>query len=377
MGVPPGEPLYARDRDGADLGDDPGRAQARRRRRAWLGGALALAAWPLAAETVRLGVYHTDLGRDGPGLLLRDIWKGDPQISALARVVAHADPDVLLLLDVDWDAGGAALGALAQLMDYPYSFAARPNSGWPSGLDLDGDGRLGGPGDAYGYGAFSGSGGMALLSRYPLPAAAEDFSRNLWRDLPGAVLPELDGPFPSAEAWEVMRLASVAHWSVPVTIGATELHLGLFHATTPVFDGPEDRNGLRNRDELRFWHSYAQTAPAPFVLMGDANLDPADGAGHRDAIQALLAHPRLTDPEPRRDGPAVQDPNQTGDPALDTVDWPEAEGPGDLRVSYILPDVSLTVTGAGVLWDGHGSLPRDIQTASRHRLVWVDLRLER
>ena len=74
---------------------------------------------------------------------------------------------------------------------YPHLFALRPNSGWPTGLDMDGDGRRGGPGDAQGYGAFSGQGGMALLSRFPIATeAARDWSALLWRDLPGALLPE-------------------------------------------------------------------------------------------------------------------------------------------------------------------------------------------
>ena len=66
-----------------------------------------------------------------------------------------------------------------------------------------------------------------------------------------------------------------------------------------------------------------------------------------------------------------------GDPALDTVDWPDHAGrPGNLRVDYVLPSKRLTVTGSGVLWPlPETSLGRDVMRASRHRLVWVDIAL--
>src|SRR3546814_15576309 len=49
--------------------------------------------------------------------------------------------------------------------DLPHRFTAPPNTGVPSGHDLDGDGRTMGPRDALGYGRFPGQYGMAILSR--------------------------------------------------------------------------------------------------------------------------------------------------------------------------------------------------------------------
>ncbi len=138
-------------------------------------------------------------------------------------------------------------------------------------------------------------------------------------------------PFPSPEAQTVQRLSSVAHWVVPVLIREERLNLMSFHASPPVFDGPEDRNGRRNHDELRFWQSYLDGGfgPAPkdrFVLAGVGNLDPVDGEGIKPAITGLLADPRLQDPRPMRpDGPLIDTPDQAGDPRLDTAAWP---GPG-------------------------------------------------
>jgi hypothetical protein len=152
-----------------------------------------------------------------------------------------------------------------------------------------------------------------------------------------------------------------------------------YSATPPVFDGPEDRNGLRNRDELQLWLQVldGQFGPVPqdFVIAGNANLDPADGDGLREAMTAFLVDPRLTDPLPRSPGgQAAADPDQTGDPALDTADWPD-NAPGNLRVDYVLPAAAWTVTGSGVFWPAPDDPDAALaDAAGPHRLVWVDLR---
>ena len=38
---------------------------------------------------------------------------------------------------------------------------------------------------------------------------------------------------------------------------AETVHFLVSHPTPPVFDGPEDRNGPRNYDEIRFWADYS------------------------------------------------------------------------------------------------------------------------
>jgi hypothetical protein len=159
------------------------------------------------------------------------------------------------------------------------------------------------------------------------------------------------------------------------------IDLLVWSATPPVFDGPEDRNGLRNRDELRLWTAVLDgtlgPAPGPhFVIAGNANLDPADGDGLRAAMAAFLADPRLTDPRPASAGGlAAADAGHAGDPALDTADW---TGPGNLRVSYVLPAAAWDVGASGVLWpspeDSAAPLSAgDLASAGPHRLVWVDI----
>ncbi|MPL60946.1 hypothetical protein SDC9_06511 [bioreactor metagenome] len=314
------------------------------------------------AESLRLATWDAGLSRRGPGLLLSDIDKGDPQVAAAVALIAGVRPDVLLLTGFDWDHDGMALAAFAAALKaaglaYPHRYAPRPNAGMQSGLDLDGNGRTGEPRDAQGYGRFTGQSGMALLSRLPLRTeAARDFSAFLWAALPGSLI---DGAGLAPEVRAVQRLSATGHWDVPVVLpSGRDLHLLAFAATPPLFDGPEDRNGRRNRDEAAFWLRYLDGAlpepppPAPFAILGDADLDPARGEGRRDALAALLSDPRLQDPQPagvRGTATAVY-----GAP---------------LRLDYILPSADLRVTGAAVVW------PDGPDEAARRALVWVDISL--
>ncbi len=268
------------------------------------------------------------------------------------------------------------------------------NAGEPSGRDLDGDGLPAGWGDGFGWGKFPGHGGMALLSRLPIDAgAARSFRLLPWSDLPGALLPEHpDGsPFPDAAARPLLRLSSRSHWDVPVTLpDGRRLHLLASNPTPPLFDGPEGFNRRRNHDEIRFWTDYldgaafrddagrtAALAEAPVLVLGNLNTDPLDGAGLRDGVAALLAHPRLQDPRPASGGAeAAADPGHAGPPELDTADWRDSPGPGNLRVDYVLPAAELSVAAAGVFWPPPGApLAEAAAAASAHRLVWVDLAL--
>lgn len=354
---------------------------------------------------MRIATFNVGLSRDGPGLLLRDLRRGDPQAALVAGIIAHVAPDVVVLQGVDFDHDSLALDALATLIAdaghaLPYRFARLPNSGIATGLDMDGNGRTGEPRDAQGYGRFAGQGGIAVLSALPIdPEASHDFSALLWRDLPGAIPPQIDGArFPGAAAFDQQRLSSVAHWDVALRLrDGTPFRLLTWHATPPVFDGPEDRNGRRNHDETAFWLRYLDGAlpfappDAPFVIAGDANADPNDGESRPEAIHALLGDPRLQDVHPTSPGAplaAMRDGGanlrHSGDAAQDTADWPDAEptDPGNLRVDYVLASAHWQVIDAGVFWpapdDPLAALLGDGGNgASRHRLVWVDVGLAR
>ena len=327
------------------------------------------------AETLRVASWNLEMARAGPGVLLRDILRGDAAATFAADRIAARAPDALLVMGLDWDHEGRTLTAFQALLAerghaMPHAHAPRPNRGLASGLDLDGNGRLGEPDDAQGWGRFLGENGMAILSRLPLEPV-RDLSPLLWRDLPGADLSAL-----APEALPAQRLSSTGHWDVALMLpDGRRLRLLAWHAGPPVFDGPEDRNGRRNADETRLWLRYlaGDLGPAPerpFVLMGDANLDPLDGDGRHEAMAELLASPAVQDPRPRA-APLSVEPSHRGDPALDTADWPDAPGPGNLRVDYVLPSADLTVRGAGLDRPG----PDAPEGASRHAMVWVDLGL--
>ena len=296
----------------------------------------------------------------------------DPQVEAVLAVLAALDADILLMTGIDYDMGSAAAGALAARAGYGHAMALRPNSGVATGLDLDGNGRLGEARDAMGYGRFAGQAGMAVLSRFALlPDQARDFSGLLWADLPGAMLPDDMTP----EVRAVQRLSTAGHWEVPVQLPGGVLRLLAWYATPPVFDGPEDRNGRRNHDEAAFWLRLIEGAlPTPppagnFVLLGQSNLDPSDGEGLPGAMVGLLTHPGLHDTAPRSASGRAE-PGHKGDPALDTALYDF----GGLRVEVVLPSAGLTVVASGVLWPpDNDPLAPVLAAASRHRPVWVDL----
>ena len=329
-----------------------------------LAAMLCLPGLPVQAEALRLATWDPGLSRKGPGLLLRDIGKGDRQVLAAAQVIAATAPDIILLTGFDWDLEGRALTAFQTVLAdqghaMPHSFAPQGNRGLRVGLDLDGNGRLGEARDAQGYGDFTGSAGLAILSRLPI-GPVTDYTPTLWRDMAGNSIPDGDHA-------DVQRLSSSSHWDVQVG----PLHLLAMAATPPAF---EPRNIARNRDEAAFWLDHLPDAP--FAIIGNLNVDPQDGDGDPSALRALLKVTQDSQPrgawQPPQDGPNA---GQKGDPALDTAEYDRA--PGNLRLDYILPAQGLTVTGSGVVWPAPDDPLADAaMTASHRRLVWLDLDLE-
>ena len=362
-----------------------------------------------ARSVIRVASFNTALSRSSSGQLRRELRGGrDPQARAIAAILQRVRPEVVLLLEVDRDAEalailerdylGVAQAAGGEPLRYRHRFVPSTNTGVPSGLDLDHDGRSDGPGDALGYGAFPGQYGMVVLSRYPIDVdGIRCFGDLRWRDVAGADLPD-DASTPAPHDWyspaalRRLPLSSKNHCVVPIEAGEERLHLLVSHPVPPVFDGPEDRNGLRNHDEIRLWAQLLDGAPglprvlpqgARFVLAGDLNADPHDGDSRGDPVgRWLLHHPRIAaTPVPsstgavaaaKRDGGANT--RHRGPAAQDTADFPDGDGaPGNLRIDYVLPSTTLTVVGSGVFWPAPGEDGAELVTASDHRLVWVDL----
>ncbi len=181
-----------------------------------------------------------------------------PQIKNIAAIIQQVQPDILLLNEFDYIENpqeGIELFiknylAVSQLggkpLNYPYFFYKTVNTGQPSGFDLNRDGKIDGPEDAWGFGNYPGQYGMVILSRFPLDEAnARTFQHFKWQDMPNRQIPKQA----NGQAWfdervmAKMPLSSKSHWDVPVMIGEQRLHLLASHPTPPVFDGPENRNG--------------------------------------------------------------------------------------------------------------------------------------
>lgn len=386
---------------------------------------LLSAAVPAGAQArpdpVRFATFNASLNRSFAGQLVGDLsTPANAQARAVAEIIQRTRPDILLINEFDYVESGVAaelfqdnylsVGQMgADPIDYPYSFVAPSNTGIPSGFDLNNNGVIGGPDDAFGFGFFPGQFGMAVFSRYPIDTdAVRTFQKFLWKDMPGALLPD-DPSTPEPADWysqeelEVFRLSSKSHWDVPIQIGTRQVHFLVSHPTPPVFDGPEDRNGTRNHDEIRLWADYITPGPTSayiyddegvtgglkpgsmFVIAGDQNSDPLDGDSIPGSIQQLTEHPLVnTKTTPASEGAVEASALQGGanlthrsDPRFDTADFSDV-APGNLRADYVLPRVNLRIQDAGVFWPMQddplfrltGVFPFP---SSDHRLVWVDV----
>ncbi len=390
-------------------------------------------------STIRFSQFNASLNRNAEGQLVSDLSTPDnAQAKAVAEIIQRNNPDVLLINEFDYSPEAVQLFqqnylAISQNgstpVDYPYFYIAPSNTGIASGFDLNNDGTAvttpGEPGygdDALGFGNFAGQFGMLLLSKYPIDTAnIRTFQNFLWKDMPNALLPD-DPTTPEANDWysdeelEVVRLSSKSHWDVPIQVNGETIHILASHPTPPVFDGPEDRNGKRNYDEIRFWEDYITpgkgnirfwedyitpgkgnyiyddegktggiAAGSSFVIVGDQNADPLDGDSFDNAIRQLLQNPNInTNVIPTSLGGSQQadlqggaNASQKGNPAFDTADFADTT-PGNLRVDYVLPSADLTIDNSGVFWPLNtdprfplvGTFPFP---SSDHRLVFADV----
>ena len=363
---------------------------------------------------VRFATFNAAMFRTRPGLLAADLLAGDdPQACAVAETIQRSRPDVLLLNEFDHDPDGVAAASFAwdylavgqrgaPPIEYRYAFTAAVNSGVPTGFDLDGDGTSDGPADAQGYGQFAGQYGMLLLSRHPIETSrVRTFRQFRWKDMPGALLPtDPRSARPvdwfSGAALDVLRLSSRSHWDIPITIGTSRVHLLAAHATPPLFDGPEQRNRMRNHDEIRFWVDYVSAGcgdyiyddnggygglPSyePFVIAGDLNADPVDGFRLPGSISGLLDADRVCDPMPGSTGGVLAALRQfaggrthTGNPFHHTSDFGD-EIFGNMRLDYVLPSTELRPLRHSVFWPPPATGLSHLNGFSDHHLVWVDI----
>jgi hypothetical protein len=452
-----------------------------------LASAIAIGAGAASAQSVRFATFNASLNRDASGQLLGDLalpnsvdysqnWSGGVgaltvaqrrvlQGHYVAEVLQKVNADVLLVNEFDFDLagtptassvatglgyssnaaklfqdnflsvghGGASTGRSATAaLNYGYRYTPNTNTGLASGFDLDNNGSIGGGNDAFGFGNFGGQFGFTIYSKYEI-VNVRSFQTFKWQDMPGNLL--TNDPtagannlanFYSPAEQAILRLSSKNHVDVTVRINGQDVHFLSAHPTPPVFDGPEDRNGKRNHDEIRFWKDYINgagyvyddagrfgglAAGAKFVIAGDYNADLCDGDSYKvactaantpgngpNAINQLLGDALINTgitPDSAGGTAAATDPTNNGnfnqthlnDPRFDTADFNDnsTTGPGNLRVDYVLPSVNLDATGAGVFWPtradadfplvgtfGSQNLYAGFPT-SDHKAVWVDV----
>ncbi|MBA2517573.1 MAG: endonuclease/exonuclease/phosphatase family protein [Solirubrobacterales bacterium] len=400
-----------------------------------LGSIAVPAARADSPSKVRFATFNASLNRGAEGALVTDLSQpGNAQADAVAEIIQRSRPDVVLVNEFDYVEGGRALQLFqdnylskahgdAKPIRYGYRYSAPSNTGLPSGFDLDNaNGVVTQPGtrgygeDSFGFGAYPGQFGMAVYSRYPIVRRqVRTFQKFLWKDMPGALLPDdpatpADDDFYSPDELAAFRLSSKSHWDLPLRVNGETVHFLVSHPTPPVFDGPEDRNGARNYDEIRFWSDYVRPARSGyiyddrggeggleprsrFVIAGDLNSDPSDGDSIPGAAQQLLENPRINaSVTPTSPGAVEQSAaqglanlDQKGPPAQDTADFDDRlpNGPGNLRVDYVLPSrYGLDPVDGFVFWP-LSSDPRFAPVgtfpfpSSDHRLVALDVRLDR
>ena len=384
-------------------------------------------------QEVRFSTFNASLNRNAAGQLLTDLESGtNQQAKNVAETIQRAHPDVVLVNEFDFEPDGEAAELFrdnylekswngSTPIDYPYFFVAPSNTGIPTGFDLNNNGVVGAPGtqaggdDSFGFGLYPGQFGMAVFSKYPIQTdEVRTFQHFLWKDMPGALLPN-DPAVPGEADWyspaelDIFRLSSKSHWDVPIKLpGRKPVHFLVSHPTPPTFDGAEDRNGTRNHDEIRFWADYISGGRQAsyiyddegqygglgrgqdFVIAGDQNADPFDGDSADDAILQFLDHPRINaSSAPESAGAAEASLLQgganlahVGPDAQDTADFNDNPAPGNLRADYVLPSATLDILDSAVFWPVQadplfrltGVFPFP---TSDHRLVWVDVKTAR
>ncbi len=333
------------------------------------------------------------------------------QIKNIAEIIQRVNPDIILLNEFDnqqnnSDNQHATLKTFIKqylnksqngqsAIDFPYFYQGQVNTGVNSGYDLDGNGKKGIlPGDGFGYGHFSGHFGMVLLSKYPIKNdKIRTFQYFKWQDMPNALKPIdplTSQSWFSQDAWRNIRLSSKSHWDIPIRVNNKIIHILASHPTPPVFDGPEDRNGKRNHDEIRFWNDYITTEKSgyiyddqgikgglnissPFVILGDLNASNVDGNAINSAISSLLNHENVQDVMPQSQGAKIHSQDNIN-AKYHTAFW-------KMRADYVLPSkIGIEVKNSGVYWPTEDEdtfrLIKDRAASSDHRMVWLDLEVK-
>jgi len=369
--------------------------------------AIRIATFNVSMEALNYLPYDKDRKTLAVGNELNKALSSDhQQIKNIAEIIQRTNPDIILLNEFDREDDSSKnldLFLTKYLnvsqngyapVQFPYYYHGPVNTGVAINADLNNNGISGElPSDTHGFGHFSGHFGMILLSKYPIDnERIRTFQKFKWKDMPGAlapVVPETKQPYYNEKAWQSLRLSSKSHWDIPIKVGSKVIHVLASHPTPPVFDGPEDRNGKRNHDEIRFWLDYITPKSADyiyddnkdkggladnsiFVILGDQNASAVEGDAINNSIASLLSSEKIQDPMPTSIGGKNHSSDNNYAP-YHTAYW-------RMRADYVLPSsAGWHIKNSGVFWPVESEesfrLVKDRKASSDHRLVWVDLEL--
>lgn len=353
---------------------------------------------------IRVATLHAGLRAESSAVLLEELQGGmHPAARVLAETVQANAPDVLVLTGISYDENQEiaetlnrqylARGQNGQTgMQYSYTYTAPTNSGIDSGADLDGDGRVGGPADAIGYGNHPGERGMAVFSTRPVVEdEVRTFQEFLWEDMPENSIRE--GQFSKLEK-SVLRLPSTTMWDIPIEVPGEAEHVHVVATdlnSSPRSARPDD---ARNEDQRQMvadfvsgsaWYLYDDDgvrgglgAEDPFVIAGsladeqELMTSPAEKVPE---LSTLLESEVLQDPAPEA---VTDEPLPERDEAADPQATQGLSNGDAVRSSYLLPATAIEVVGTGVFWPAEGEFGYDLvdpaESASPSgRLVWLDI----
>lgn len=354
-----------------------------------------------AEGDLRVATLNAGLTGLSPEDLLAELRDGLPQARTLAETVQLNAPDVLVLTGISYDEQGEIAQALnedylsvgqngQEPSDYPHIFTAETNSGVDSGADLDGDGVIGGPGDAIGYGEYPGHYGTAIFSKHPIQEdQVRTFQEFLWDDMPEN---SMDEEGYSELERSVMRLTSATLWDVPITVDGED-HVHIVASSLALPESAEDVDLERGADERRMvadyvsgngWYLYddegreGPLAPGSSFVVAGQPVSPHGLDSELQDLDSLLGGYAVQDPEPEAVTEAPLSFRPGGEDGTDGQATRAVPGGPDARTAYALPSAGAEVSGSGVFWPGEGEfgfelVDPDLPRSLGDRLVWVDL----
>ncbi|QUM87705.1 endonuclease/exonuclease/phosphatase family protein [Moritella sp. 36] len=387
---------------------------------AYLDGSIADTDKEIAENVIQIRNVAAVIQKNRPSVLMMAEYNNDGIGEDKSALIGFQDNYLSIAQSIDGAGGEANLDPIT----FPYFESYSTNTGLSSGLDLNNDGHIGGPGDAWGFGMYHGQYAFALMSQYKIDSEnTRTFQTFKWKDLAGEKIPTIticDGSqaipngmncgdkWYSSEEWEEVRLSSKNHVDAPIIIptanGDEVIHLLMSHPTPPVFD--PGKNKSQNAAEVKFWNQYIQgkdffyddagqngglADDAKFVIMGDQNLDPVAGDGESDVMQTL------------HDDPLVNQSVMNGE--LYPTSYGASEHATDKRLShpkpnrisstfglavdYAIPSANLNVIDAGVYWSASYEEGRKLfndarlgqygdskSVSSDHRMIWIKAKLQ-